>query len=369
MKRKFLRIVSAVLVLCMVSVPAFMALAAEEKTSFEFSFDSEYTAAKVTFADFRSLVNEQKTNIPIPGVKKTVFPGGEISEDMVPQGICVARKYVLVTAYDHEGVHNSVLYIISIENRNSPELVSTMVLPDKNHVGGVTFDGEYVWLAKSTSKKLSAIKFDTIENAANSKNGSYVLNEYYKNVSCDTTASFVTYYNGVIWVGLFDEANDGTLYGYNLVKNGEDFSLSQKYILPVPRQTQGAAFTERDGKLYLMTSSSYGVFIPSKLCLFEVALGSDVTKVTQVKQFEFPPMAEEIEFYNGSLFVMFESAAKEYSTGSGKALMPIDRICVLDEVRILSMESTGIVSFFDQLLEKIYNAIMMFFNNIAKIFK
>ena len=369
MKRKFLKIVSVIMVLCMVSVPAFMSAAADEKTSFEFSFNSEYTAAKVAFTDFRTLVNEQKTNIPIPGIKKTVFANGESSEDMVPQGICVAGKYVLVTAYDHEGKFNSVLYIISIENRNNPELMSTMVLPDKNHVGGVTFDGEYVWLAKSTSKKLSAIKFETIENAANSANDCYVLKQYYKNVDCDTTASFVTYYGGLIWVGLFDSANEGTLYGYNLVKNGEAFSLSQKYVLPVPRQTQGAAFTERDGKLYLMTSSSYGAFIPSKLCLFEVILGSDVMKVTQVKQFEFPPMTEEIEFYNGSLFVMFESAAKEYSTGDDKALMPIDRVCVLDEVRLLSMESKGIVSFFDQLLEKIYNTIMMFFNNIAKIFK
>ena len=132
---------------------------------------------------------------------------------MVPQGICIARDYMLVTAYDNvkhmagkkgaggAAANRSVLYVLSNEDPTARKLLSTIVLPDVNHVGGIAFDGENIWIAKSTDRECSVISYGVIEQAVREGAGSYAPLAYGQNVPCGAVASFLAWHEGNLGVG------------------------------------------------------------------------------------------------------------------------------------------------------------------------
>lgn len=117
----------------------------------------------------------------IPGLECTNILG-DTCDCMTPQGICVAGDYILITAYcninaykddlksnssngsnaeklekeENHSKHCSVIYVVS---KFSKKYLTTLVLPDKNHVGGIVYDGNYIWVAKSTMNSLVLFYF------------------------------------------------------------------------------------------------------------------------------------------------------------------------------------------------------------------
>lgn len=66
--------------------------------------------------------------------KNFIIPG--LNSSMVPQGMCDAGSYILISAYDKEKDKNSCIYVI---NKSTGKLVKTVYLYDsKSHVGGLT---------------------------------------------------------------------------------------------------------------------------------------------------------------------------------------------------------------------------------------
>lgn len=103
----------------------------------------------------------QEENLcPIPGQVKTVYQEGDPLKDSIyyiPQGICRTDDYILVTAY-HNGKDilsenesnkgwSAVLYVIDVHTH---EYLTTLVLPQAYHNGGIAFDGERVWFCGDT---------------------------------------------------------------------------------------------------------------------------------------------------------------------------------------------------------------------------
>ena len=80
--------------------------------------------------------------VPIPGTVTTcASTDGSIKTDTyIPQGICSTGAYWLVTAYDANKQYPSVIYVI---DSGAKKLVSTVLLPNRYHVGGIAFDGCY----------------------------------------------------------------------------------------------------------------------------------------------------------------------------------------------------------------------------------
>ena len=117
---------------------------------------------------------------------------------------------MLITAYDKEKEHNSVIYILSNEDPTEREFLAALILPDQNHVGGITCDGSRVWIAKSTTGYLSVISLERIREAAASGEETVFLGDYDAQLYCGVTASFVSYQDQRLWVGdkqiLFHEA-------------------------------------------------------------------------------------------------------------------------------------------------------------------
>ena len=125
----------------------------------DFRYQEKFQDTLGRYRYFASLYQEENS-VPVPGLRSTDILGNPCTQ-MVPQGICIAGDYMLVTAYDSgtpyqvkpgqrsRKVNKSVLYVLSNQGAGSRELLVTVVLPDINHVGGVALTGRTFGLQKA----------------------------------------------------------------------------------------------------------------------------------------------------------------------------------------------------------------------------
>lgn len=333
----------------------------QSDTSMDFRYEEKFGSTLNHYRLFQELYQPDYST-PIPGLETTDILG-ENCNQMVPQGICIAGDYMLVTAYDNgvfygkktrqevPGISRSVLYVLSNQNPEKRELLTTIVLPDINHVGGAAFDGERVWIAKSTTKQCSVISYDTIEEAVNAGESSYELLSYDGNVPCGMTASFVTWHDGRLWVGTYAGGflEKGKLSSFRIVQEEregrESLVLEKQEEIIIPGCANGASFLEIEGKTYLAVVTSIGRYLDSQIYLYEVCPDSCSGRnlYRRYASFPFPPMAEELVWDGEHIYFLFESSATCYSTLSyQKCSYPVDRICaVLTEQLPLGKEKAA----------------------------
>lgn len=292
----------------------------------------------------------------IPGLRETCV-GEEICTAMIPQGICVTGQYVLITAYcgeakykeglkhmrahsankkllakerSHE-THNSVIYVLAKE---SGRYLTTIVLPDRNHVGGIAFDGANIWIAKSTDNELSVLPASVLDAAVLSGEKSYTLACYAENIPLASKASFVFTHEGQVWIGVCTsrDVGLGMLRGYEISGSlaDKDLSLSLVHQLEIPAYANGAAMAERDGSLYLAVNINKGRLKNGEVKLYEVELGESVRGTTHFLSSEvLPPLPEDICVDDGKVYTLFESGAAAYSNVQGfRCHTVVDRYCV-----------------------------------------
>ncbi|WP_075720773.1 hypothetical protein [Roseburia sp. 499] len=310
-------------------------VAAQNVTSTDYRYSEEFEKTLNRYRTFQNLYQEEYSSA-IPGLTATDVMGS-ISTQMVPQGICIAEDYMLVTAYDSSGA-NSVIYVLANQNPRERQLLTTIVLPDANHVGGIAYDGTRVWIAKSTTRKCSVIDYDMIEAAVASGKSSYFLEEYTQNVSCGAVASFITYYDNRIWVGTYSNRNSGmgTLRSYDIVEE-EQLKLVKREEITIPGFANGVSFMENEGKTYMAVSTSQGRYFHSEIYFYQIAkdICSDGNLYYNYGSCKFPPMAEELVCDGENTYFLFESSATCYSTDKyTRCSYPVDRICALSTTEL-----------------------------------
>ena len=230
-------------------------------TSTKYRHEKAFQGTLRRYRQFASLYCSE-VSTAVPGLESTNVLG-EACDRMVPQGICVAGDYMLITAYDNlkafsktkgkkqANPYHSVLYVLSNDDPEKRRLLTTIVLPDVNHVGGVTFDGKNVWIAKSTTQKCSVIPYGVIKDAANSGKESYKLAAYGQNVDCGAVASFLTFRQGKLWIGTYSNRASGTgrLRNYDIQKEdtlkGERYRLKLCQEIVIPGFANGVEFLEQ----------------------------------------------------------------------------------------------------------------------------
>lgn len=271
----------------------------------------------------------------IPGQKNTDFSGIDC-KDMVVQGICTAEGYLLISAYCSEQKHSSVIYVL---NEGTGAFVKTMVLPDSSHVGGLAFDGTYLWVC-STGKTITAYRFSICRDLFLNRNPGldYVnIESARKSVfSLDVTTSFCTFYDGRFWIGNFTEyhsTEQAYIYGYHFISYQDtlmiDHSPDSTVCMKSMDRVQGIAFLKYNNKVYLTLSRSYrrkkAVDYISELRIFQSDSFSSINVDTDFyKSITLPPMAEDITSASPYTYLVFESAAKKYSADCA---YPNNRIC------------------------------------------
>lgn len=259
-----------------------------------------------------------KKSFAMPGTINTNV-GGFTSYRMCPQAITFAGSYLLMTAYDYAKEENSVIYVM---NKSNGKLLTTIVLPDKVHVGGIAYDGTNVWV--SHGGNVAAIRFSTIKSAAKKKKA-------YKNVNyttlckVKTTASFITYYKGMLWVGQTKETAKSPTYSYTITNKSGTPTLKAKHKINLPDRIQGIAFLP-DGSLAISRSNLYMTsqrYYISQIDYYKPKWsGNKIKKLKKkVNTCQMPTMNEGIAVSGKYIYSCFESTIFPTATN------PMDRIC------------------------------------------
>lgn len=286
------------------------------KTKKDFKNSDAYKKCR----DFKKKMSYEKS-VAIPGMINTnVAEFGCTS--MIPQGITYAKTYFFITAYDQKGEENSVVYVVKKSNK---KLMTTIVLPNKSHAGGIAFDGKNLWITQA--KTLRSIKYSKISSAIKKKERYYELSDYDTVQNLTHQAATVTYYKGLLWVSSYDELKAGYLGSYKIEKKSSTPALTLCNKIKMPTRVQGIEFTS-NGRLIVsrscQTDSSKRGFL-HQLDVYKPNLkNASSGKITLGKvrnSIEMPTMNEEITVSGKYLYVNYESAA------FGSAVNPMDRIC------------------------------------------
>lgn len=286
------------------------------KSKKAFKKSSAYKACKF----FKKKVKYAKSII-IPGLQNTNLNGFGCNS-MVPQGITIAKSYMLISAYDKTKAENSVIYVVK---KSTKKLVTTVELPSQTHAGGLAYDGRNIWITNGSN--MLSIPFSTISSAA-SKGLSYLeIPAYSANVAIGQQAAAVTYYKSKLWVASYNELSSGYLGSYTIVNKNGVPSLSLCSRIKIANRVQGLAFTSKG---YLILSRSCQTNAKQRGFLHQLDVykpnvkkaSKGIIKLGRVrKHVDMPTMNEEIAVSGSYLYVNYESGA--FST----AVNRMDRIC------------------------------------------
>lgn len=288
-----------------------------------FSEEADFinSMAYKTFEFFRTNVDYSKSLI-IPGLINTNV-GGFTSTSMVPQGLTIAENYLIISAYDMTTEENTVLYVM---DKNTKELLTTLILPSKPHAGGLSYDGVNLWV--TTGKRISSIPFTQVEEAAQRKEP-YVYVQYNYTKTLGIVASYITYFEGRLWVGSYNEQKSTYMYSFWVDNNGSLPVLTKSDRMLMPNRVQGVSFSE-DGSLFISRSCQLYKGLRGYLrqidvyrpLLSEVVNGT-AKKGARLNYVQMPSMNEGIATDGEYLYVNFESAA--FTNASYK----VDRVTAL----------------------------------------
>lgn len=356
--KKYISILLSLLTVLVLFIPA--AHAYTGSTSAEYRYPGAFGRAEKYYHAFGCSLDKTRSDVPVPGnIRSEAYSdtaGFAQTENMVAQGLWITDEYILVTAYDSEKEYNSMLYVLS--NADTHELLAVIVLPDKNHSGGVASDGQNVYIARSDSG-LSYFSADRLREAVG-EDGAYILESYDGTVKTEKTASFVTYYDNTLWVGEFNEKAESCLCDYTVGADGSLIRGDRTFVLP--KKLQGAAFFEKDGRTYLFASCSYGRTNTSDVYIYEV--GEEANEM--LYRYAFPPMSEEAAYHDGRVYLIFESSATHYSTKESRCPTPVDRIVALDTVALTDEKTENKVL---DLFSRLRDIILKIGDFIASLFR
>lgn len=311
-------------------------VSAETKTVSDTSKKAEKYATKAafqkspaykTYKKMQSYMNYSKC-FAIPGMVNTNVAGFG-NKNMVPQGMCLAGSYFLITAYDYKNVDYSVIYVVS---RASKSYITTIVLPSKAKVGGIAYDGKNIWISKGSS--VASFPYSVVTDAVNAGSSYTELSSYKTVQEVSGTAAYIGYYNGVLWVGSF-QTSTSQMIGY-VVGGADTPELTAKYTMAAPAKTQGITFTS-DGTMLLTrayrTNKSKSGYISQirsyKPSYEEVGTSGSIKKNTAKAVTTLPPMAEGVAVYGSYTYTLFSS------TYYKSCKYPVDRVIAMKTSKLV----------------------------------
>lgn len=218
---------------------------------------------------------------------KFVIPGlGPTAEDdliqkyvqcnnLCPQGICVAGDYLLTTAYCMDDVHQSCVFVY---DRETGTYLNTLILTEKSHVGGITYDGGdlkdgNIWICHSESNRLQRIPYSALKThvtgsktCVNYKPDELVMSDEdgFHVVANKPSAIAYNPKDGYLWVTEFlnpDAGREATMGAYEY-KDGKLCEVS-KYLHSAEEDYLGVTTSELDEEEKEAASVSGGAIVVS----------------------------------------------------------------------------------------------------------
>ena len=269
--------------------------------------------------------------------KEFETPG--ISDDFIQQGICVVDDETFLVSGYMKGKKPSRIYIV---DRDDDKTTYVQLKDEKgeyttNHSGGISTYANNVYVCCS-----GGVRIYSLSEILDATDGGDVVAK--SKFEIDGSASFCQTYNNYLYVGEFykpgsydtddshklttpsGDKNNAMIFAYKLNSDGSFAQQEPVCAISITDRIQGMAFC--DNKIYL--SCSYGL-LTSKIYVYDQnkANQSQSTMTVDgnnlplvyldsyciVDTIYAPPMAEEIVYHDGRLFVLNESACNKYYFG------------------------------------------------------
>lgn len=273
-----------------------------------------------------------------PDLERTIKSGNvklPTSESMIPQGIAYLHdEYIIITAYDHNGIDNSKCYVLNMVG----EIVNEVFLDTKSHVGAIAYDkANNVFLIPDTKGVLNAYDEDDIlnEDRAEAIQKFEYVGEGLINYMSDygDYIDFMCLKDDYLFVGNFRTRDKGLVKKYKITKEDDEIVFEFNTQFNVPTLVQGITFYKSEDEEYMILSRSFGRRKKSKLEVYKYEEGkADYTdEHNLVTKMSLPPMLEQVTVDEDNLLLLFESNARKYADGKDK----IDVLCILSLKKIL----------------------------------
>ena len=258
-------------------------------------------------------------------INENVCKNPGLNDGFVCQGIAAneANNVFIVSGYmkDHSA---SRLYITDKNNESYFVSLSSNGKAFKGHAGGVATTGDNIYLASGDT-----IYTFSLSEVLNSENGAII--DIGEGIEVNNQASFVYTDETHLYVGEFhDGENYITEHPYQ-TNDGKYYAIISRYplndlttpnkIYSIRNKVQGACFTP-DGKVVL--STSYGL----SSSVFYVYNEADAVYSGQtldgapvyylnncLNEIKGPAMSEDLDYYDGKVITLFESACNKYIFG------------------------------------------------------
>ena len=258
-------------------------------------------------------------------INENVCKNPGLNDGFVCQGIAAneANNVFIVSGYmkDHSA---SRLYITDKNNESYFVSLSTNGKAFKGHAGGVATTGDNIYLASGDT-----IYTFSLSEVLNSENGAII--DIGEGIEVNNQASFVYTDETHLYVGEFhDGENYITEHPYQ-TNDGKYYAIISRYplndlttpnkIYSIRNKVQGACFTP-DGKVVL--STSYGL-TSSVFYVYNEADAVDSGQTLDgapvyylnncLNEIKGPAMSEDLDYYDGKVITLFESACNKYIFG------------------------------------------------------
>ncbi len=241
-------------------------------------------------------------------------------DSYVPQGVCNVNNLTLVSCYDGNKQNSPRILIIDPDKgRRWVDLD----LPPNTHVGGIAYDpvNYNIWVTGDNGEIGCYSYSSIIYNDGKAVSPISSIDCNITNENGEKVSSYMTYYDGKIYVGSFNKSIPGNVKEYTIDSRGSSLSLTNEFI--VPPKVQGLSFTKQNDLTYMAVSCSYGRKNDSSLKLYKY----DGRTINNISDIKMPPMLEQVTFNkDGTLKCVFESSAEKYEG----ATVEIPTVCSLD---------------------------------------
>lgn len=250
-----------------------------------------------------------------------------IQGEEYPQGLCITEEYIFISMYS--GIRSD-LGKVKVFDKNSGEYLLSLGMDKKSHLGGITYDGTYIWVCNSSKMSLERLSYALIKQMIREHKGKMIdVRNIVDVYGVKNIPSCVTYYDGYLLVATHSIFTNALMMQYKFDQIDNKLYMQEAFL--VPPKTQGITFNN-NGEVYV--STSYGRMNSSYIKKYNSIYSMTNNTKNYVEKIKLPPCSEEIVFENNKLYVLFESAGKKYlegTDGKGKSITPIDKILVIED--------------------------------------
>ncbi len=256
----------------------------------------------------------------LPGLYDMGLP--ESYQSMVVQGLTKVGSQLVISAYDHAGEQNSILYLLGSDGK----LQRTVDLGFHAHVGGIAYDGTHnlLWTTGAEGQ-VYALSWASIQDGSYQGEILYSFDAGLVNHGGSKVASFMTIDGLDLYVGSYVDGANGVLNRYDITDAMHPVMVSQ---VSIPQRIQGITFQWDDmtQTKEMLLSQSYQM---TDSHLLSFTYEDAITEYTEPNEdIIMPEGMEQIQSSADGLYVLFESGVRPYRA---TARLANDQVWVIEE--------------------------------------